>query len=64
MREQQKEWYEQPDCDIDLEQPWQRRWWSKELAVSEEELIAAIRSVGCSSYAVRRHLATTKRQTA
>jgi hypothetical protein len=45
---------------IDLGQPWQRRWWSREFGISEDELRAAIEAVGPSSAAVRRHVAAAK----
>jgi len=40
---------------INLNQPWEVRYWSKELNVSEEQLRRAVQSVGVMVNDVREH---------
>jgi hypothetical protein len=47
---------------INLQQEWQRRWWSHELGVTQEELAAAVEKAGPRSKAVREHLARVERK--
>jgi hypothetical protein len=41
---------------INIHEPWEVNWWAKELGVSRAQLEAAVRAVGVSAAAVRRHL--------
>jgi hypothetical protein len=41
---------------INIHEPWEVNWWTKELGVSRAQLEAAVRAVGVSAAAVRRHL--------
>jgi hypothetical protein len=46
---------------IDLREPWQVRFWTREFNVTEEELRAALREVGDHAGRVRDHLASQRR---
>jgi hypothetical protein len=52
----------QDQFHINLQQEWQRRWWSHELGVTEEQLAAAVEKAGPRSKAVREHLARVERK--
>jgi hypothetical protein len=41
---------------INLNEDWERRYWTQQLGCSEEQLRAAVREVGSSANAVRAHL--------
>lgn len=41
---------------INVNEEWERRYWTKELGCSEAQLRAAVSSVGSSAEAVRQHL--------
>lgn len=41
---------------INLNEPYEVNYWCKELGVSKEVLIAAVKAVGTSAAAVRKHL--------
>lgn len=41
---------------INIHEPWEVKWWTKELGVTEAQLKAAVAAVGVSAAAVRRHL--------
>jgi hypothetical protein len=41
---------------INVNEEWERRYWTKELQCSEEQLRAAVSAVGVSVNAVREHL--------
>ena len=41
---------------INVHEPWELRWWTQELRVSEAQLRAAVNAVGVSAANVRRHL--------
>lgn len=41
---------------VNVHEPWEVRWWTQELGVSEAQLRSAVNSVGVSAAAVRRHL--------
>ena len=43
---------------INVNEEWERRYWTKELGVSEEQLRAAVSAAGNSVDAVRAHLRT------
>jgi len=46
-----------PDRDrINLSEDYEVRYWTKTLGVSEDELRAAVKQVGSTAEAVRRHL--------
>jgi hypothetical protein len=45
---------------INVNEAWERRYWSKELGVSEDELRSAVSSAGASVDAVRLHLQKRK----
>jgi hypothetical protein len=45
---------------INVNEEWERRYWTKELGVSEEQLRAAVSTAGVSADAVREHLRHTK----
>lgn len=44
---------------INLEDEWQRRWWSSEFGITPEALIEAVALVGPRSKAVREHVAAS-----
>ena len=46
---------------IDLTEPWQVRFWTREFGVTEEALRAALRDVGDHAGRVRDHLAAQRR---
>lgn len=41
---------------INIHEPWEVRWWTQELRVSETELRSAVNAVGVSAAAVRQRL--------
>jgi hypothetical protein len=41
---------------INVNEPWEVRYWTKELGCTEQQLRAAVSAVGVSASAVRRHL--------
>lgn len=41
---------------INIHEPWEVNWWTRELGVSRQQLEAAVRAVGVMVSAVRRHL--------
>ena len=41
---------------INIHEPWEVKWWTKELGVTEAQLKAAVAAVGVSAAAVRKHL--------
>lgn len=41
---------------INVHEPWEVRYWTQELGVTEAQLRAAVNAVGVSAAAVRRHL--------
>jgi hypothetical protein len=41
---------------INVNESWEVRWWTQELGVTEDQLRDAVRQVGVSAAAVRRHL--------
>jgi hypothetical protein len=41
---------------INVHEPWEVRWWTQELGVSEAQLRSAVSAVGVSAANVRRHL--------
>lgn len=41
---------------INVDQPWELRYWTDELGVSEQTLIAAVKAVGPMVEDVKRHL--------
>jgi hypothetical protein len=41
---------------INVHEPWEVRWWTQALGVTEAQLRAAVNAVGVSAAAVRRHL--------
>lgn len=41
---------------INVNEPWELRYWTKELGLSEDELRAAVEAAGPSVQAVRQHL--------
>lgn len=41
---------------INVNEPWELRYWTKELGLSEDELRDAVKTAGVSVDAVRRHL--------
>jgi hypothetical protein len=45
---------------INVNEEWERRYWTKELGVTEEELRAAVSTAGTSAEAVRAHLRHNK----
>ena len=45
-----------PNLQINPDQEWQCRWWSKELGVTPRQLKEAIREVGPMSSAIRKYL--------
>jgi hypothetical protein len=45
---------------INIHEPWEVKWWCYELKVSRARLEAAVRAVGTSAAAVRRHLRRIK----
>jgi len=46
---------------INIHEPWEMGWWCKELKVNCDRIEAAVRAVGTSATAVRRHLPKSKR---
>lgn len=45
---------------INVHEDWERRYWTQQLGVSEEQLRAAVAAVGPTVAAVRAHLEHTK----
>jgi len=45
---------------IDVSKPWHVAWWAKELGVSEDSLLEAVRAVGNQARAVQYHLRVGK----
>lgn len=41
---------------INVHEPWERRWWTSQLGVSEAQLIQAVNAVGPMVADVKRHL--------
>jgi hypothetical protein len=41
---------------INIHEPWEVRWWTRELHCTEAELIKAVSAVGVMADDVRRHL--------
>lgn len=41
---------------INIREPWEVRYWTRELGVSEAALVAAVKAVGVSADAVRDYL--------
>jgi Protein of unknown function (DUF3606) len=41
---------------INVNEPWELRYWTKELGLSEDELREAVKAAGTSASAVRQHL--------
>ena len=41
---------------INVNEPWELRYWTKELGLSEDELREAVKTAGTSASAVRAHL--------
>ncbi|GGY98937.1 DUF3606 domain-containing protein [Pseudoduganella plicata] len=41
---------------INVNEPWELRYWTKELGLSEDELREAVKVAGTSASAVRQHL--------
>jgi hypothetical protein len=41
---------------INIHEPWEVNWWTRELGVTKAQLEAAVRAVGVQVSAVRRHL--------
>ena len=41
---------------INIHEPWEVRWWTQELGVSETQLRSAVGAVGVSASAVRQRL--------
>lgn len=41
---------------INVNEPWELRYWTKELGLSEDELREAVKAAGTSVSAVRQHL--------
>lgn len=41
---------------INVNEPWELRYWTKELGLSEDELREAVKVAGTSASAVREHL--------
>ena len=41
---------------INIHEAWEVEYWSKELRCTKEQLVAAVRTVGVSAAAVRKHL--------
>jgi hypothetical protein len=46
---------------VNIEQDYERRWWSKKWGVSEDRLIKAVDDVGNSASAVAKHLGKADR---
>jgi uncharacterized protein DUF3606 len=46
---------------INIHEPWEVRWWCCELQIGRARLEAAVREVGTSAAAVKRHLQKMKR---
>ena len=41
---------------VNVNEPWEVRWWCNEFKCTEQELRNAVRTVGVSAAAVRKHL--------
>lgn len=46
----------QDSSKVNVHEDWELRYWTKTLGVSADQLRAAVRAVGVSAAAVRRHL--------
>lgn len=41
---------------INIHEPWEVNWWTREFGVTKAQLEAAVRAVGVQTSAVRKHL--------
>jgi len=46
----------QDSSKINIHESWELEWWSKHFGVTKEKLIQAVKAVGVSADAVRKHL--------
>lgn len=46
----------QDSSKVNVNEPWELKYWTQKLGVTADQLRAAVRAVGVSAAAVRRHL--------
>jgi hypothetical protein len=46
----------QDSSRVNIHEPWEVNWWCHELNCTKEKLAAAVKAVGTSAAAVRKHL--------